>query len=229
MLAVPLIRDGVPRFPPGLLLLISALQKENCTGRSHYPVPRQRQPPQGASTDDVPAAPVPPTPGTPHPAAAGPDPSPSRRTGRTSRTSLGQRCLSTLYDRSASSPSSARHAVSQVGESLSSLEELFSTSSAARTAVLGQLSEIDGLLRPAAPPRARHAPRAAAPADSVAVFLLTRDPNGMADLAEALRETTCETVTFSETTNPGRRREATPQAIVADTTLCRSCHHCPRP
>jgi PleD family two-component response regulator/EAL domain-containing protein (putative c-di-GMP-specific phosphodiesterase class I) len=131
--------------------------------------------------------------------------------------------LSTLYDRLRElAELCRRHAVSQVGESLSSLESYFSTFVGSQDRPsLGQLSEIDGLLRALrAAAGAARAALPAAPVDSVAVFLLTRDPNGMADLAEALRETTCETVTFSETDDlVAAVSEATPQAIVADTAL----------
>ena len=131
--------------------------------------------------------------------------------------------LSSLYDRLRElADLCRRHDVSQVGESLSSLESYFSTFVGSQDRPsLGQLTEIDGLLR--ALRAAAGAARAALPAaavDSVAVFLLTRDPNGMSDLAEALRQSACETVTFSETDDlVAAVSEATPQAIVADTAL----------
>ncbi len=131
--------------------------------------------------------------------------------------------LSSLYDRLRElADLCRRHAVAQVGESLSSLESYFSAFVGSQDRPsLGQLTEIDGLLRALkAAAGAARAALPAAPADSVAVFLLVRDPSGMGDLADALREIGCETVTFSETDDlVAAVSEATPQAIVADTTL----------
>jgi PleD family two-component response regulator/EAL domain-containing protein (putative c-di-GMP-specific phosphodiesterase class I) len=131
--------------------------------------------------------------------------------------------LSSLYDRLRElADLCRRHNVPQVGESLSSLETYFSAFVGSQDRPsLGQLTEIDGLLRAlrVAAGAARSA-LPAAPADSVAVFLLTKDPSGMNDLAQALRETACETVTFSDPDDlVAAVTESTPQAIVADTAL----------
>jgi len=131
--------------------------------------------------------------------------------------------LSSLYDRLRElADLCRRHDVSQVGESLSSLESYFSAFVGSQDRPsLGQIAEIDGLLR--ALRAAAGAARAAlptAPADSVAVFLLTGDTTGLGDLAEALRELACETVTFSEADDlVAAISDATPQAIVVDTAL----------
>jgi len=131
--------------------------------------------------------------------------------------------LSTLYDRLRElTDLCRRHAVPQVSESLSSLESYFSAFVGSQDRPsLGQIAEIDGLLRALrAAAGAARAALPAAPADSVAVFLLAADSNSLSDLGEALREIACETVTFSETDDlVAAVSEATPQAIVVDTAL----------
>jgi PleD family two-component response regulator/EAL domain-containing protein (putative c-di-GMP-specific phosphodiesterase class I) len=131
--------------------------------------------------------------------------------------------LSTLHDRLRElAELCRRHDASQVGESLSSLESYFSAFVGSQDRPsLGQVTEIDGLLRALrAAAGAARAALPAAPADSAAVFLLTKDPSGMADLADALHDAACETVTFSDADDlVAAVSEATPQAIVADTSL----------
>jgi diguanylate cyclase (GGDEF)-like protein len=131
--------------------------------------------------------------------------------------------LANLYDRLRElAELCRRHDIPQVGESLASLEAYFSSFVGSHDRPsLGQIAEIDGLLR--ALRAAAGAARAALPADAAdasAVYLLAKDGASWAGMGNALRDVGCETMTFGTTADLVTAvNEAGPQAIVADTAL----------